>query len=71
MDKLKTTQSWVIGETVVWSIFVIVNAITGLSMMQIIKLSHLQSVAFGRVALAFSLLAFFYLAFLASKQRSN
>lgn len=71
MDKLKSSQSWVIGESIVWAIFVIVTAVAGLSMMSIIKLSHAQSAAVGRVALAFSLLAFFYLTFLASKQRSK
>lgn len=71
MEKLKANQAWVVGETMVWSIFVIINSIAGLSMMGLINLSHDQSHTVGRVALAFALLAFLYIAFLGSKQRSK
>lgn len=71
MEKLKNSQSWVIGETIVVSVFTIVSALAGLTMMKLIKLTDLQQIWVGRVALAFALLAFFYTAYLAAKQRSN
>lgn len=67
MDKLKATQTWAIGESVVWAIFVIVNTINGLVLMHIVKASDLQEATLGRIALAFALLAFFYLTFKANK----
>lgn len=72
MEKLKLSQAWVIGETIVWSIFIIVTALVGLSMMQVmVKLSHPATLWLGRVTLAFSLLALFYLTFVASRHRSK
>lgn len=70
MQRLKSNGSWIIGESIVWSIFVIVNTIAGLSMMGIVNPSHHARVYLGRVILAFALMVFFYLAYLGSKQRT-
>lgn len=71
MDKLKDTQPKVFGETIVWVIFVVANAISGLSLMGVINLSSNQAHAVGRITLSFAFLALFYGAYLAAKQRSK
>jgi hypothetical protein len=71
MEKMKLSQAYIIGETIVWSLFIIVMALTGFAMMHVIKLSDGASMWLGRVALSFSLLAFFYIAYLGIKQRTK
>lgn len=70
MSDKKISQAWVIGETLIWSVFIIVMAMIGLYMMKVVKLSDHTVIWLGRVSLAFSLLALLDLAYIASRQRS-
>lgn len=70
MYKLNDTQPKVLGETIVWSVFIVAGAIAGLSLMGVINISETQAHAVGRVILGFTFLVLFYGAYLAAKQRS-